>query len=148
MAQIIQNPDSANLQRQLEQKSFEINYFKNQASEMQNQLQILQKVIQDLDATQQSLTVTDELTRGTLLPLGAGVYAKAKTEKTGTVLIDVGGRVLVEKKPDEATLIIQERKATAEKNLREIGGAFESVLQRIDQLTMQAEQMARQAENQ
>ncbi len=148
MASTNPNPNTANLQRQLEQKSFEINYFRNQAQELQNQLQIIQKVLQDLESTQKSLAVTDELTRGTLLPLGAGVYVKAKAEKSDTVLVDVGARVLVEKKPQDALVIIAARKTTAEENLRELSGAFENVLQRIDTLTAQAEAMARNAQGQ
>ncbi len=123
----------------------EINYFRNQAQELQGQIQLLQKVLEDLDSAKKSLTVTDALNHGTLLPLGAGVFAKAKTDKTGTVLFDVGARVLVEKKPDEAIVILDTRKAMIEKNLVEVNAAFDRILERVAQLTAQAEHMANQS---
>ncbi|MBI2445255.1 prefoldin subunit alpha [Candidatus Micrarchaeota archaeon] len=146
MAQNISNPNPANLQRQLEQKSFEINYMRNQAQQLENQMQLVQKVLADIENTRQSLAVTDQLQTGTMLPLGSGVFAKAKAENTGVVLLDVGASVLVEKKPEETAKILEQRKAALEKNMAELSAAFERVANQINQLTAQAEKMARQVQ--
>lgn len=135
-------------QRQLEQKAFEINYIRNQAQQIENQLQLVQKVLMDIEATKASLAVTDQLHTGTMLPLGSGVFAKAKTENTGTVLIDVGARVLIEKKPEDAISILDERKVALEKNMGELTAALERAAGQINQLTVQAEKMAQQAQGQ
>lgn len=138
------NPED--FQRQLEQKSFEISYFRNQASELQTQIQLLQKVVEEIDAAKKSLDATDQLTQGTLVPLGAGMFAKAKTEKTGTVLINIGANVLAEKKPQDAAAILDARKATAVENLSKLTATFERLLERITQLTAEAEKMAQHAQ--
>lgn len=135
-------------QRQLEQKAFEINYMRNQAQQIESQMQLVQKVLIDIEATKASLGAADQLKNGTMLPMGSGVFAKAKVENAGLVLIDVGARVLVEKTPADAVRILDERKAALEKNMGELNAAFERAVNQIDQLSAQAEKMAQQAQGQ
>lgn len=138
--------DNASMtERQLQQKAFEVSYYRNQAQELQGQVQILQQLLQEIANTQKSLAATAAMEDGTLVPMGAGVYAKAKAEKTGTVLIDVGSRVLLEKKPDDASKILDTRKAMVEQNLADLMAAFEKAATRAEQLAAQAEKMAQQS---
>lgn len=133
---------NAPTQRQMEQKAFEVNYYRNQVEELQGQVQLLQKVLEDIENTKKSLGKMDSLKEGALLPMGAGVYTKAKSDTAGTVLIDIGSRVIVERKPTEALEILEFRKSMVLKNLADITALFEKTLMRYEKLTAEAQQMA------
>jgi len=134
--------------RQLEQKAFEINYLRQQAQQIEGQMQLVQRALIDIDATKAALAVTGQLKDGTMIPMGSGVFAKAKAENTEKVLIDVGARVLLEKTPQEASAILDGRKTALEKNMGELATTFERVAGQINQLSVQAEKMAQQVQDQ
>ncbi|MBI5226871.1 prefoldin subunit alpha [Candidatus Micrarchaeota archaeon] len=133
-------------QRQMEQKAFEVNYYRNQVEELQGQVQMVHKVLEDIENTKKSLTQMDALKKGALLPMGAGVYTKANADKAGAVLIDIGSRVMVEKTPTEALEILEFRKSLVIKNLADITAMFEKTLARYEKLNAEAQQMAKDAQ--
>ncbi len=117
--------------------SYELQYCQKQAEEIERQLGQLQMLLQENSSTQAALDAL--LVAGdaeTISPLGGGVFFKAKILDSKKVLVDVGGRVIVEKTIQDAKAVLEQRRKTTldtaarlEKNFEEVGRRMQALSQ-------------------
>ncbi len=102
--------------------SQDINKIINHLNELQAYSEALQEQIIELD---DSLKAIDEIqsvndNEEMFVPLTRGVYVKARFVKDDSFLVNVGNKVVAEKKLDDTHKLLEEQKALTEKYLDEI----------------------------
>lgn len=123
--------------------ALEAAYLRQQAEELERQVQSLAALLAENQAAQQSLDALSKASvakEPSLSPLGAGVYAKTKSAGDN-VVVEVGARAAREATPAEAKAILGERAKAIEKALGEAQTAFSAALRRMDELGALAEGM-------
>ena len=122
-------------------------YLRQQAEELERQVQQLAALLSENQAAQASLDALSKTksaataaaaSEAWLSPLGAGVYAKTKPAAE-SVVIEVGSRVAAEKSPSEAKGILAERARAIEKALGDAQSGLNQALRRMDELAALAE---------
>jgi prefoldin alpha subunit len=82
-----------------------------QIQEFEKQNEMFQKQMIDLTMTVQSLDEFKEMKKGDeiLVPINHGMYAKAEVKETGSLLVNVGSDVVVNKSVDDTKKLMQEQ---------------------------------------
>ncbi len=120
--------------------SYELQYYQKQAEEIERQLSQLQMLLQENSSTQAALDAL--LVAGdaeTISPLGGGVFFKAKILDSKKVLVDVGGRVIVEKTVPDAKAVLEQRRKTTLDTVARLEKNFEEVARKIQSLSQAAQ---------
>jgi prefoldin alpha subunit len=137
--------DETNMeQEQMQRKAAEISWLKNQAAELEQQMTLVQRGMDELEASMQALASFKDIAQGSLFPLGSGIFAKATLTDANKVLVDIGGRVVVEMTIQDATATLLRRKALIETNVAELRDAYQDTITRLQRLSQEAEQMLRE----
>jgi prefoldin alpha subunit len=88
---------------ELEELSYARQVYQNQYTFVSNSAQVVMQEMRELSASQHTMENIGMLTgKESLLSTGAGVYIRALPSDTTKVLVEVGGRYVVEKTIDEA----------------------------------------------
>src|SRR5271157_4116099 len=86
---------------ELEELEYARQVYQNQYALVNNSAQIVMQEIRELSASQNTLENIDMFKgKESLIPTGAGVYIRAMPSSTSTVLVEVGGKYVVEKSID------------------------------------------------
>ncbi len=131
-------------QEQLQRKAAEITWLKNQAGQLEQEITMVQRGQEELEASSAALSAMDSIAQGSLFPLGSGVFAKATLTDPKRVLVDIGGRVVVDMPVAEAKATLERREAIIRKNADELRTAYEETIRRMQALNQEAEEMLRQ----
>ncbi|MCX8194683.1 MAG: prefoldin subunit alpha [Candidatus Micrarchaeota archaeon] len=78
----------------------------------------------------------------TLVPIGAGVYLSCPKPDTEKVILNIGASVLVQKKPDEAIKILEERKSKFVEAIDQLQNELGAVIREIESLSQRASVIA------
>lgn len=132
-------------QEQLQRKAAEIQWLKGQAGQLEQEITLVQRGMEELEASKQALDAFNDVAAGSLFPLGSGIFAKAKLTESERVLVDVGGRVMVDMPVADAKATLERRKALIQKNADELRAAYEDTMRRLSALNQEAEEMIRQS---
>ncbi len=125
----------------LKQISMELQYYEQQAKQLQSQLQNAQSIFEETDGVLKSLKALSEVKSTTFQALGSGVLIKINVAEAKTVLVDVGAGVLLEKAAPDAESILNEKMKSLEKATKEIQDALMEIVKRAEVLQMKAEEL-------
>jgi len=116
----------------------ELEEFSQRMKMLQQQFQLLQQQLNELQSVQDALKELDASAKGHefLVPMGAGVLAKATMHDTKRVVMNVGADVLVEKSTADALKLIEMQM----EQLKTIGESLATELSEV-QGTLQGLQM-------
>lgn len=126
---------------ELQRKADQINVLRSQAVELQQKMQLMQQALGELSGAKDALDGYGDIRKSSLMPLGAGVFAKAKLDSTDKVLVDVGGRVLVEQSLDDAKMTLDKRRAAIKKTAEEINANYAAVIGQLESVSREAEKI-------
>ncbi|MBI4360861.1 prefoldin subunit alpha [Candidatus Micrarchaeota archaeon] len=126
---------------ELQRKADQINVLRSQAAELQEKMQLMQQALGELSASQKALASYKDLQNGSLFPLGSGVFAKARLEAVEKVLVDVGGRVLVEQSLQDAQKTLEKRKGAIEKSAQDVTNNYAAVIGQLEKISQEAEEI-------
>ncbi len=111
--------------------------------QLQQQLAALQKSFADVDATKQAVeALGKKADQDVLIPLGAGVFSRGSATETGTMLIDVGAGVVVEKAPAAIAELIDKKKVELEKLFGQLQLEEAQAAQQINEIAQQIQQLS------
>lgn len=122
-------------QEELQKIAYEVDYYRQQADGIQQRMGQIQGLVSESEAT---LNALGSLNGDTLMPLGSGAFAKVAISDPQKVLLEVGGRVLVEKTVAEAKALVETRKSELQKALDELNRAMDKISKRVSELDEQA----------
>ncbi|HLD75615.1 MAG TPA: prefoldin subunit alpha [Candidatus Norongarragalinales archaeon] len=127
---------------EIQRKAMEADYLRVQTDQLQRQLAQLQQTFTELRATQSTLDHVSSLKKGALFSVGSGVSAKSVVENTDELLVDLGARTLVQKKPYEIKKLLQGRIDVIEKSMNELSDAYAAGQERMDALQNDLERLS------
>ena len=127
--------------KELMQVALELNYYRQQAEEIQRQLASLQAFSEENSAALEALKNLPAQGKELLVPVGSGVLVNATLADSKKVLVEVGARVLAEKTVQEAIPLTEEKQGQATKALHELQSSFETVAQRLEFLNRKAREL-------
>ena len=108
-----------------------IQQFAQQMEGLQQQLALLKHQLSELHSVKEGLESLGEASRNeTLIPLGAGVYARGKVSESEKVLMNVGSSVVVEKPVSDALKTVEEQI----KQLDDIAEQMEAEMGQVGQI--------------
>ena len=106
------------------EKEFAYRMYAQRANELQQQVQSIQHLITECDAT---ILAVNGLSDKALFSLGSGVLVRASPEK-GKVLVESGRGVLVEKTSVEAGKFLTEKRERLEEALKRVQDALDETV--------------------
>lgn len=129
---------------EFQEKVMQAEMLRKQAEAATSQLELVVKTLAEMTATKQALFELESLPEGTetLVPIGAGVYAKASTADREKVFIGLGAETVVEKKFSEAREIIDEQIVKLEEAREKMNDTVEQINSTLKILVPQLEAMA------
>ena len=129
-------------EEELQKMAMQMNYYQNQAEELQSQIRALNALIQENDLVKETLKNLGGQS-DSLFAVGSGVFVKAKAS-SGKVLVEAGAKVFVEKTPEEAISILEKRRNQLVSTLSQMQSVFQELNDRMMALNHQAEQMQKE----
>ncbi|MFH1056527.1 MAG: prefoldin subunit alpha [Candidatus Micrarchaeota archaeon] len=128
------------MERELQKIALELNYYRAQAEELQNQIGTLNALVQENQAAKESLESLEKNSGEALFPIGGGVMVKAKPS-VQKVLVEIGAKVIAEKTVSEAIAILDERKeklvktiSSVQETLQELGGRMMALQKKAEEM--------------
>ncbi len=110
---------------------------------IRQQIQAMQSNILEISSTMDVLRNIKKASKGdTLLPIGAGVMLACPKPDPSRVVVNVGANVMVEKKPEDALLMLEDRQKRIMKAVEESQKNLQEVVQAIEGLTKRASLIA------
>jgi prefoldin alpha subunit len=128
-------------QKDLTQVAIELNYYRQQAEEIQRQLASLQALSDENGSALEALKNLPQEGKETMVPIGSGVLLKANVADSKKVFAEVGARVLAEKTIEEAASLVEEKQKNVETALGQLQSSLETVMQRIEFLGRKAREL-------
>jgi prefoldin alpha subunit len=120
-----------------------IEQYKEQLNTLETQSSYLQVAINDYAKAKITLQNLEEADKESdiLLPVGGNTFIEAKTKNTSNVLIDIGGGLITEKKPNEAIKKIDKRIEDLQKNIEKIEKMMQQLQNEATEVSVKAQQM-------
>ena len=126
-------------QEELERISNELQLNQARGEALRNQLQAMQSAMLELTASMEAIETLDKASKGdTLLPIGSGVFISCPKPDASKVIVSVGGGIMVQKKPEDALKILQERQKRMADAMGNSQAALDEIVKNIERLTVQA----------
>jgi len=134
-------------QEELDRIAEELQIQQERGEAIRQQIQVLQANAVEIGAALQAIENLGRATKDVLVPLGAGAYLSCPKPDQEKVIISIGANVLVNKKPEEALKILQERQKKVTEAIEQAQKDLEGVTSQIDQLSQAASRLAAEAGN-
>lgn len=115
--------------QQVQALSEKFQQFQYQAESIAQQLNVLQITIRDLETALITITALKDEPAGkeTLVPIGFGSFVNATLTNPDKVVIGIGVGVSVEKKIDDAKVLLEKRKVELIKYQEQLNSALEKL---------------------
>jgi prefoldin alpha subunit len=96
----------------LQKKYMEYQFLTEQIKKMHQQVEAAEQQLVEIMATVQSLDEFNKLKEGDeiLVPINNGIFAKAKIEKSGKLLVNVGASTIVDRDIESTKAMIEKQK--------------------------------------
>ncbi len=132
-------------QEQLQEKYMEYQMIEEQIKKMQEQLLSFKKQNEELEGITNALQNIAEVKQGTeiLVPMSSGIFIKAEVQETKEVLVNVGDNVVVEKKLEDAILLVRKQQEDINEYREKVAKNTELIIehgQRLEQEVMKLAQ--------
>lgn len=98
-------------EKKLQEKYLEFQLLMQQSQQLEQAIQTINKQVEELNDLKQVIDDISKVKEGNelLIPLGAGIFLKGKLDNTEELLMNVGSKIVVKKKPKDALKIINEQ---------------------------------------
>ncbi|MHA1605396.1 MAG: prefoldin subunit alpha [Candidatus Freyarchaeota archaeon] len=132
-------------ERNLERILVELNAYEQQAQILQRRIDMINASLQEIALTSESL---DELKNideenEVLMPLGSGIYVKARIIEKEKVIFTLGANTAAEKDITGAQLSLDQRSMALQNALQSTGQQLQQIANRMNELNRAAQALAR-----
>ncbi|MEM2143886.1 MAG: prefoldin subunit alpha [Candidatus Jordarchaeaceae archaeon] len=130
--------------RNLERILVELNAYEQQAQILQRRMELINASLQEIALTSESL---DELKNideenEVLMPLGSGIYVKARIIERKKVIYSIGADIVVDKDITGAQLSLDQRSMALQNALQATGQQLQQMANKINELNRAAQALA------
>jgi prefoldin alpha subunit len=131
-------------ERNLEKILVELNAYEQQAQVLQRRIDLINSSLQEIALTSESL---DELKNveddnEVLMPLGSGVYVKAKIVERKKVIFSLGADIVADKDITAAQLSLDQRSSALQNALQSTAQQLQQMANRMNELNSTAQALA------
>jgi prefoldin alpha subunit len=131
-------------ERNLEKILVELNAYEQQAQILQRRIDLINASLQEIALTSESL---DELKNieeenEVLMPLGSGIYVKARIIERKKVIFSLGADIVADKDITGAQLSLDQRSMTLQKALQSTGQQLQQIANKMNELNRTAQALA------
>ena len=111
--------------------------------QMRQQLAVLQKGFADVENTTQAVNALagQHGPADLLIPLGTGIYTHGQAAQAGTMLIEVGAGMVVEKTPAEILELSKKKKVELERMFAQLQFEEAQAMAQINEIAQQIQQI-------
>ncbi|VVB84415.1 Prefoldin subunit alpha [uncultured archaeon] len=140
-------------QQQLQEMASRHQQYQYQAESLAQQMNMVQMTIKDVDTALITIEALKDEPAGkeTLVPIGFGSFVNATLTSPDKVVIGIGAGVSVEKKIDDAKVLLEKRKDELTKYNEQLNGTLAKIaqeLQNIEKVAQRYQQSHQQAQQQ
>jgi prefoldin alpha subunit len=130
-------------QERLQEKLLLFQLMEKQLEVLRQQGAMAEARVVEIESTRAALNDIEKLREGneTLVPLGSGLYARAKIASK-EILTELGASVMLEKDIKKATAFLDERKSELDKAAEQIGEQASDIMERLNELGPELQRMA------
>ncbi len=141
-----ENPDK---EKDFQKSLFEMNLLQNELSSLDQQMQFIEKYIQDLNSLKNSIEELKNVKENQdfFSPLSQDIMLQAKITNTKELLVNMGGKVLVKKTIDETKDIVEEKISKTLELKEQIIQQIETILSEMDRIESQIKKSKQNQEN-
>ncbi|MEM2133421.1 MAG: prefoldin subunit alpha [Candidatus Jordarchaeaceae archaeon] len=128
-------------ERNLERIIAELNAYEQQARILQRRIDLINASLQEIALTTESLDELKNVTEDNevLMPLGSGVYVRAKIIDMKKVITTIGAEVAVDKDITGAQLSLDQRSMALQNALQTTGQQLQEIANKINELNRKAQ---------
>jgi prefoldin alpha subunit len=129
-------------EEELQRLSYELQVQQSNGEAIRQQIQSMQANIMEIGSAIEAVKNLKKMKGDTLIPLGSGTFISCPKPNPEKVVISIGANLMVQKSPEEAVRILEER----QKKISDAMGAAQQdlgrVIQAIEALTQKASALA------
>lgn len=125
-----------NHEHDAERKLVELNLLQNELAQLEQQMQFIDKYVQDIQNLEKSLEElkTAKKDHELFSPLGQEVFIRTKIVNPNELLVNVGEKILVKKTINETKEIVGEKTKKAQEIKNQIATQMELILNELNRL--------------
>ncbi|MFB0560706.1 MAG: prefoldin subunit alpha [Candidatus Lokiarchaeia archaeon] len=132
-------------ERNLERIIAQLNAYEQQAQILQRRIELINASLQEIALSSESL---DELKNigddnEVLMPLGSGIYVKAKIIEKEKAIFSLGAEIAAEKDITSAQLSLDQRSMALQNALQSTGQQLQQIVNTMNELNRTAQTLAR-----
>lgn len=109
---------------------------------IRSQMQQMQANVIEIGGAMEAIRNVKKATKDVLIPVGAGAYLSCPKPDPEKVVVSIGANVLVNKKPEEAIKLLEERQKTVGDAVVVAQQDLEAVIKEMDELSRRANLLA------
>lgn len=127
---------------ELDRIAAEMQMQQSKGEAIRQQMQQMQSTMLEIGSAMDTVQNLKKAKGETLVPIGAGLYISCAKPNPELVVVNVGANVLVQKKPDEALAILEERQKKVTDAISEAQEGLSEVVKELDRLSQRANSIA------
>lgn len=109
---------------------------------IRQQMQAMQASVVEMGSAIEAIRNIKKASKDVLVPVGAGTFISCPKPDPEKVVISIGANVLVNKKPEEAVKLLEERQKKVSESIGAAQQDMEAVIREIDELSRRASFLA------
>ena len=129
-------------EEELNRLAGELQLQQSKGDAIRQQIQQMQGAVIEIGSAIDAIKNLKKAKSDTLVPVGAGTFISCPKPDTDKVVISIGANVMLQKKPDEAIKMLEERQANVAKAISTAQEDMVAVVREIERLTQRANLIA------
>ncbi|VVB99829.1 Prefoldin subunit alpha [uncultured archaeon] len=129
-------------EEELNRLAAELQVQQSNGEAIRQQIQAMQSSLLEIGAAMNAVQNLKKVKGDTLVPLGAGVFLSCPKPDPERVVINIGANVMVQKKPEEAVKLLEERQKAIRDAISSAQQDLEQAVSAIDEIKKRANSIA------
>jgi len=105
---------------------------------IRQQMGQMQQTVIEIGSAIEAITNLKKAKGDTLVPIGAGVFVSCPKPDPDRVLINIGANLMVNKKPEDAVKMLEDRQKKVREAMQEAQNELQQIVRMIEELTGRA----------
>lgn len=115
---------------------------------IRSQIEQMQSVSVEINASLEAVRNIKKAKGNMLVPVGAGIFLSCSKVDSEHVIVNIGANVMLQKKPDDALQMLQDRQSKISTAIADAQRDLEAVISKVEKLSFEANMAAGKEEKQ
>ena len=113
---------------------------------IRQQMGQMQQTVIEIGAAMEAINNLKKAKGETLVPIGAGVFVSCPKPDSERVIINIGANLMVNKKPDDAVKMLEDRQKKVRDAMKEAQAELQQIVRTVEELTGRANALSQAEE--